>query len=134
MTRQEAKLGRFTVGTSAMSADEREAIKAAMRQAVTLRSKGESRRMTALITEIGAQRGRALQRRQSDVRTDKMRRKLVGARLPVEQAKRCKDCAASLGVSLYGFVLEALEDACKRVEAVPGWREGLPVGERREES
>ena len=90
--------------------------------------------MFELIVAIAAARGRGAQRRTSDRRTDARRRTLVGARLPREQAERCRAAADKLGVSLYRFALEALEAGCQRAEGLasgpPDGNEGPAAGER----
>lgn len=116
MDRNERKLGRFRVGVDHMSASERAAMEAALKAATALESRQDRRRMVSVISDIGAARGRAEQKRESDARTDARRRKLIGARLPRAQAERCKRCADAQGLSLYRFVCNALERECNQME------------------
>lgn len=99
-----------------MSAPEREAMREAMRAAQDLEDAEEGERLLELITAIGAARGRTVEKRASDKRTDRTRRKLVGARLDRAQAQRCARCAQAAGVSCYRFAADALAAACERVE------------------
>lgn len=55
-------------------------------------------------------------KRQSNRRTEPFRRKLVGAQVPLELAEQVKACADSLGLSVYRFVRNCLEEACQRVQ------------------
>lgn len=109
-------MARFQAGLDAMSADERAAILAAMQHA----RKAESDKMLRLVTDIAAALGRTEARKESDKQTDKRRRLLIGARMPMKQALRCKACAALLGVSLYRFTIQAIERECRIVEAIHG--------------
>jgi len=109
---------RAVLSVGCMSADERKAMVAAL---VALRGlSGNVRHMEECLADIGLAMQRTHKRRASDARTDGARRKLVGARLPLEDAARCARCAAFLEVSLYRFVVDALENACERVERVMG--------------
>ena len=73
-----------------------------------------------LVINIGAAIGRAVQKRQSNRKTEPKRRRLVGAQMPILEAERCKACAKLLGVSQYRFVVEALSRECRMVEARHG--------------
>lgn len=119
MTRQERKIVRFREGSEAMNADERKAVEVALTAALMLRQ--DSAKMVKLITDIPAARGRAVARRESDRRTDANRRILVGARVPRELYERVRKCAGFLGVSLYRFVVVALETKCRSVENITDW-------------
>lgn len=114
------KLERFKRGITAMGADERAALHKALEAAVHLQSPVERAELVGLITDIGAAKGRAMARRESDRRTDRQRRRLVGARVPKLEAERCRRCAELEGVSLYRFMVEAIEAACVRAEAGAG--------------
>ena len=114
MDRNQRKLARFEAGAQAMGAYGRAALRRAM-QAVK-----EDKQLLNLVTDIAAAVGRSMQRRKSDAQTDARRRKLVGARLPIAQAARCKGCADLLGVSLYRFASDALNRACRLTEAQYG--------------
>lgn len=98
-----------------MNISERAAMAAALREAVRLRRTG--RTMVSLVTDIGAARGRTIQRQESDRKTDAARRQLVGARLQLADAQRCRACASALQVSLYRFATDALMQACCEAEA-----------------
>ena len=52
---------------------------------------------------------RTLRKRESDDRTERARRILVGARVPLGKAWFYRNCADYLGVSMYRFVCNALE-------------------------
>ena len=56
--------------------------------------------------------GRAESKRESDRTTDARRRRTVGARVPVDFYERVARCAGARGVSLYRFVVDALEREC----------------------
>ena len=73
-------------------------------------------RMAEALDNFALAAMRADLKRASDRRTDAQRRKLVGARMPREMAQRCKACADALGVSLYRFSMDALEEACRKAE------------------
>jgi len=104
-----------------MGAAERAALKAAMEATSAITMRWDRERMFDAITEIGAAAGRDVRKAASDKRTDNARRKLVGARLPLAAAIRCRICANAQGVSLYRFVAEALERACEAVENGKPW-------------
>lgn len=106
------KLERFKAATMDLSADERKALRTAMEYAVDL----HDNYMLGYITDIAVARGRAIKRKQSDKRTDSERRTLIGARIRNEYYARCKDAAEEQGVSLYRFIVDALEVACLAVE------------------
>lgn len=110
------KLERFKRGIAAMTCDERAALEVALHAAVALQDPLEREELIDCITDIGAARGRAVSRRASDAATDFRRRSLVGARMAREQVERCQRCAQAEGVSLYRFVVSALEAACQRIE------------------
>ena len=110
------KLERFKRGIAAMTCDERAALEVALHAAVALQDPLEREELIDCITDIGAARGRAVSRKVSDVATDFRRRSLVGARMAREQVERCQGCAQAEGVSLYRFVVSALEAACQRIE------------------
>ena len=122
MKREERRLSRFKEGLGSMTAPEREALKAAMEHTKARKDW----RGFALVTDIAAAAGRSARQRQSNAETEKRRRRLVGARLPLDQADRCAACAALLGLSRYRFAADALARACRVVEAQHGltWRSG----------
>ena len=110
---RERKLNRAVLSVGYMSADEKRAMVAALE--CLRRLKGPVRQMEECLADIGLAMQRTHRRRASDAKTDGARRKLVGARLRIEDAERCARCAGFLGVSLYRFVVDALENACERV-------------------
>lgn len=111
---RERKLKRAVLSVGCMSADEKRAMVAALECLRDL--KGPVRRMEECLADIGLAMQRTHRRRESDARTDAARRVSVGARVRFEDAERYKRCAGFLGVSMYRFVVDALEMACERVE------------------
>lgn len=108
------KQQRLRRAATVLSADERRAIASALRAAYAL-EKG-SADIVARLERVILAMERSGRRKASDRRTDSARRKLVGARIPVEDAERCAKCAQLEGVSLYRFVVRALWDACVTAE------------------
>lgn len=123
MDREQRRVLRFTAGAREMSAEERQAMRAALNGALTLGSRADQRRMLKLVENIGAARGRAVQRRASDRRC-RGSRQLVGARVPAAQAERYRAQAKARGMSLYAWVCAALEAATAGREGLPGGVEG----------
>lgn len=115
---RERKLKRAMLSVGRMSADEKRALLAALECLREMR--GPVRKMEECLADIGIAMQRTIRRRESDAVTDKARRKTVGARLPLAEAERCARCAAFLEVSMYRFVVDALENACERVERLMG--------------
>ena len=111
---RERKLKRAVLSVGRMSADEKRALLAALECLKEM--EGPVRKMEECLADIGLAMQRTIRRRESDARTDGARRKLVGARVPLAQAERCARCAGYLDVSMYRFVVDALENACVRVE------------------
>ena len=120
---RERKLRRAVLSVGCMSADEKRAMVAALKCLRDL--KGPVRQMEECLADIGLAMQRTKKRRASDARTDAKRRKLVGARLPLEDAARCAACAALEGVSLYRFVVCALAAACEAAEKAAAQRLGV---------
>ena len=100
-----------------ISAAERAAILSALRQSTRIRRAATRGRMMDCLREIARASARTAGRRASDRRTDRDRRVLVGARVPREMAERCRAAARERGISLYRFVIMALERA---LAAPPG--------------
>ena len=117
---RERKLNRAILSVGRMSADEKRALIAALQCLKELR--GPVRKMEECLCDIGIAMQRTQRRRESDAATDKKRRKLVGARLPLEEAARCAVCAELEGVSMYRFVVRALSVACESAEATAAQR------------
>lgn len=117
---RERKLNRAILSVGRMSVDEKRALMAAL---VALKGlSGNVRHMEECLCDIGIAMQRTQRRRESDAATDKKRRKLVGARLPLEEAARCAACAELEGVSLYRFVVRALSVACESAEKAAAQR------------
>lgn len=117
---RERKLRRAVLSVGCMSADEKRAMVAALK---ALRGmKGNVHHMEECLADIGLAMQRTQRRRESDARTDGARRKLVGVRLPLDEAARCKKCAELEGVSLYRFVVRALAVACETAEKAAAQR------------
>lgn len=117
---RERKLKRAVLSVGRMSADEKRALIAALQCLKELR--GPVRKMEECLCDIGIAMQRTQRRRDSDAKTDKARRKTVGARLPLADAERCARCADLEGVSLYRFVVRALSVACESAEATAAQR------------
>ena len=110
---RQRKLGRAVLSVGRMSADEKRALIAALECLRDL--KGPVRRMEECLADIGLAMQRTHKRRESDAATDKVRRVTVGARVRVKDAQRYRECAQYMGVSMYRFIVDALEMACVRV-------------------
>ena len=117
---RERKLNRAILSVGRMSADEKRALIAALECLKELR--GPVRKMEECLCDIGIAMQRTQRRRESDAATDKKRRKLVGARLPIAEAERCAACAELEGVSMYRFVVRALSVAGESAEATAAQR------------
>lgn len=74
------------------------------------------------VLAILAARGRHLRKREKDREGDGRRRILVGARVSREEAERVRRCAREKGVSVYRFVVEAIEQMCDN------WERGVVEG------
>ena len=110
---RERKLKRAVLSVGCMSADEKRAMVAALECLRDL--KGPVRRMEECLADIGLAMQRTHRRRASDAVMEPARRVTVGARVRVEDAQRYRECASFLGVSMYRFLIDALENACERV-------------------
>ncbi|MBE6973342.1 MAG: hypothetical protein E7440_05625 [Ruminococcaceae bacterium] len=117
---RERKLKRAQRSIPYLSADEEIAMVAALK--CLGRLKGPVCEMEERLADISLAIQRTRKRRESDARTDGARRKLVGARLPLEDAERCRKCAELEGVSLYRFVVRALQVACETAETAAAQR------------
>ena len=107
---------RAVLSVGYMSADEKRAMVAALE--CLRRLKGPVRQMEECLADIGIAMQRTHRRRASDAVTDAARRVTVGARVRVEDAQRYRECASFLGVSMYRFLIDALENACERVRGM----------------
>lgn len=72
------------------------------------------------LKELSKARRRAVKRAASDKVTDRKRRILVGARIGREQAERYRKDAEQRGMSLYRYVVTALEQMCDKSDNF-GW-------------
>lgn len=104
-----------------MSADERRAYQTAVEAIEKLPSFVCERRIALEALEgMAAAKGRAEDRRRSDRQTDLQRRKLIGAKLRLEDAAEVEMMARLQGVSTYRFVVDALAAACRKAGAKYG--------------
>lgn len=107
------KVERVLEALERRSAPERRRISRAL---LSVRGKGTA--VEALTLDVAGEiilaGDRTLRKRASDQRTDAARRVLVGARVPVAFAEECSRRAQEKGVSLYRFVVDALEEAVIR--------------------
>ena len=111
MDQETARIDRFYQGMKVMSPQEQEALRNALKS-IRLLPPNCQEMMLDRITEIAQARGRAERKRKSDRITDFQRRTLVGARVPRALKEQCRAQAQARGISLYRFVLDALEQAC----------------------
>ena len=111
MDQETARIDRFFQGMKVMSPQEQEALRNALKS-IRLLPPSCQEIMLDRITEIAQARGRAEHKRKSDRATDFRRRTLVGARVPRALKEQCRAQAQARGISLYRFVLDALEQAC----------------------
>lgn len=117
---QKWEIRRLMVAIDRLPADERRAAKRALLRLGKdgLAGRGTVPRVRAVEAagEIIRAAARGHGKRASDRETDHRRRVLVGARVPRAQATRYQDAAAGAGVSLYRWVMDALNDAATRAE------------------
>lgn len=111
MDQETARIDRFCQGMKVMSPQEQEALRNALKS-IRLLPPNCQEIMLDRITEIAQARGRAERKRKSNRITDFQRRTLVGARVPRALKEQCRAQAQARGISLYRFVLDALEQAC----------------------
>lgn len=69
---------------------------------------------TRAVAETVLAGDRTLRKREQDAASDGRRRKLVGARVPLDLYCKCKAAADIRGISLYAWVVEALEEKERR--------------------
>lgn len=115
-----------TVENMQISVCERAALEEALHKLEGMREPERSIMAEAIekIARAGDLEGR---KRLSNRRTEPFRRKLVGAHVPLELADRVKECADNLGLSVYRFVRNCLEEACQQVQ---GPSPDQPLGPR----
>lgn len=104
-------LERYGKGMEALSSDERKAVREAMEAVMTCQRRDK---LLKAIGRIPAARLRTIAKRRSDAATDARRRRLVGARVPVELAERYRDEAEKRGCSLYRLVSDTLKREAER--------------------
>lgn len=75
---------------------------------------GEAERMTRIIYAFAKASRRGERKRELNAASDGRRRILVGARVPREFYERCKREADAWGLSLYAWVVKALERALEK--------------------
>ena len=124
----ERRKNNVIMGKYAMPADEAVAFNAVVETIKRLPSFVCERRLALEAMEVlAAAKHRTDSRRRSDRRTDGKRRKLVGAKLRIEDAEEIELLAQLQGVSVYRFVVDALGAAVKKAKAKYG---NAPVIER----
>lgn len=107
---------------------ERRAITNALDTAANITNPAERQALLQAITGVVAARRREQLQRESNRRTERARRHLIGAHVPLALYQRCTQAAEDERVSLYRWVTSALEVACDRAEAQhilsPRWEPG----------
>lgn len=107
---------------------ERRALSNALDSAANITNPAERQALLHAITGIVAARRREQLQRESNRRTERARRHLIGAHVPLALYERCTQAAEDEGVSMYRWVMSALECACDRAEAQhilsPRWAPG----------
>lgn len=130
---EERRYANALMGKHIMSADELRAFNAAVEIIQRLPSFVCERRLALEAMEVlAASKQRAYARRCSDRQTDRKRRKLVGAKLPMEDAAEVEMWAQVQGVSVYRFVVDALAAACRKARKKYGDRDAAEVVRRRQ--
>ena len=112
----------------ALPAAERRAIQQALDTAANITNPAERQALLQAITGVVAARRREQMQAASNRRTERARRHLIGAHVPLALYQRCTQAAEDEGVSMYRWVMSALECACDRAEAQhilsPRWAPG----------
>lgn len=101
----------------ALPAAERRAMQQAIDTAANITNSAERQAAFQAITRIIAARRREQLQAASNRRTERARRHLIGAHVPIALYERCTDAADAEGVSLYRWVTSALEVACDQHES-----------------
>lgn len=128
----ERRRGNAVMGRRRMTADEQQAFDAAVKIIERLPSFVCERRLALEAMEVlAASKQRAYARHCSDRQTDRKRRKLIGAKLPIEVAEEIELLAELQGISVYRFVVDALEAARKKVKAKYGHGDVVEVQQPR---
>lgn len=117
---QKWELQRIAAALERLPAEERRAAKRALLRlgGSGLAGRGTVPRVRAVeaVGDIIRAAARGHGKRDSDRKTDHRRRVLVGARVPREQAIRYQETAAAQGMSLYAWVMAALDRAAQDTE------------------
>ena len=112
---------------------ERRALSNALDTAANITNPAERQALLQAITGVVAARRREQLQRESNRRTERARRHLIGAHVPLALYQRCTQAAEDEGTSLYRWVTSALECACDRAEAQhilsPRWEPGSGCGD-----
>ena len=95
-----------------LPADEKRAVKSAIGRVIGRRTITEAKAIDCITMTVTA-RARTEARRKSDRASDPGRRLTVSARVPRAQAERYKAAAREEGLSLYAWVVNALNTALK---------------------
>ena len=131
-SRAERLQGNALMGQHIMSADELRAYDAVVEIIQRLPSFVCERRLALEAMEVlAAAKCRTDSRRRSDRQTDRKRRKLVGAKLRMEDAAEVEMWAQVQGVSVYRFVVDALAAAVRKARKKYGGEPGEVVKPRR---
>ncbi len=96
---------------------ERRALSNALDTAANITNPAERQALLQAITGVVAARRREQMQAASNRRTERARRHLIGAHVPLPLYQRCTQAAEDEGVSMYRWVMSALECACDRAEA-----------------
>ena len=98
---------------------EQKALQTALDQAASITNQAQQQSVLQAITAVVAVRRREQMQKESNRRTERARRHLIGAPVPLELYERCVEAAEGEAISLYRFVVNALEAACLRHETPP---------------
>ena len=98
---------------------ERKAVQQALDTASSISNQAEQESVLKAITSIIEARRREQMQKESNRRTERGRRHLIGAHVPLALYERCAEAAEEESISLYRFVVNALEAACQRHETPP---------------
>lgn len=98
---------------------EQKALRAALDKAASISNQAEQQGVLQAITAVVAVRRREQMQRESNRKTERARRHLIGAHVPLELYERCAEAAEEEGISLYRFVVNALEAACQHHDTPP---------------
>lgn len=114
---QKWKYNRILQAIDQLPAEERRAAKRGLLRLSRGRGNISASRAIAAIGDVITAAARGHGKRASDRETDRRRRVLVGARIPRERATRYQEAAAAQGLSLYAWVVAALDRATQDAAA-----------------